>query len=118
MMQTAKAPFGGAVKTLLHAHGIPAAEVVRRQQETVYTVSFFNPEMAVPTKPARVWAQEITSKFSGITVIEKVDTVAPWRQGAPVIEAMVQFRGVPIVANVGLLEQEWRSEFNLFMCLG
>lgn len=125
-MNAQTAPFGPVVQKMLRHAGIPAAQVERRQKEAVYTVSFFNPEMQTPTRPSGEWAQEITSKFSGITIINRSDTYAPWRVGKPVLEAMVQFRGIPVVVDIGSRDAEgglchaeaWRSEFNTFMMLG
>lgn len=102
---TSKVPFGPEVQRMLHGAGIPAANVTRRRDEPIYTVDFFNPEMQSPTKPAKVWAAEITSNFKGITVIDTTDTVAVWRPGAPVVAAMIQFRGVPVVADVRKVEE-------------
>jgi len=93
MLNTNPKLSGRAMQLVLHRAGIEAQKVTRKRQSGYYVADFYAPEMNQSIPKAHVWEQRLKSTFPGqLEVIDRHDTVATWRQGAPTISASVIFR--------------------------
>ncbi len=89
---TAQKPFptSAMMQGYLHKMGIDAQKVQHKRGTGCYTAEFYAPDMQSPVRPSQDWARHIESRI-GARVIDRSDTVAPWRSGQPVIWASVTF---------------------------
>jgi hypothetical protein len=82
---------GPKMQARLKASGIDARQVTRSRRTGYYVADFYSPGMQSPVTPARVWAERIQQRVGGLTIVDRDDTVADWRDGQPVIYASVTF---------------------------
>jgi hypothetical protein len=79
------------VHSKLELAGIAPQRITRRQGTQFFVAEFYNPQMQDPVQPSYKWATLLEEHISGIRIIDTNDTIANWREGAPVIWASVTF---------------------------
>jgi hypothetical protein len=84
-------PTSSMMQVYLRSAGIDAQKVQHKRGTGCYTAEFYAPDMQSPVKSSHDWARTIEHNISGAKIIDRTDTVAPWRSGHPVIWASVTF---------------------------
>lgn len=79
------------MKALLTSAGVTPGMIVQSRETKHFVTDFFAPEMQSAIEPAAVYAERIRQAVPQARIVSTYNTYAEWREGQPVINAMVIF---------------------------